>query len=90
MAHKLDVWLFAEHVGTLGLVNGRLGFEYAPEWLQRPNAMPLSCSLPLQTEPFDDHLARPFFAGLLPEGRMRQLIAQQLHVSGQNEFALLD
>jgi serine/threonine-protein kinase HipA len=90
MAHKLDVWLFSEHVGTLGLVNGRLSFEYAPEWLQRPNAMPLSCSLPLQTEPFDDHIARPFFAGLLPEGKMRQLIAQQLHVSGQNEFALLD
>ena len=41
-------------------------------------------------EPFDDHVTRPFFAGLLPEGKMRQLIAQQLHVSGQNEFALLD
>jgi serine/threonine-protein kinase HipA len=90
MANKLDVWLFTEHVGTLGLVNGRLGFEYAPEWLHRPNAMALSCSLPLQKEPFDDHIARPFFAGLLPEGKMRQLIAQQLHVSGQNEFALLD
>jgi serine/threonine-protein kinase HipA len=34
------------------------------------------------------NIARPFFAGLLPEGRMRQLIAQQLHVSGQNEFAI--
>ena len=90
MAHKLDVWLFKEHVGTLGLVNGRLDFAYTPEWLQRPNAMPLSCSMPLQTKHFDDHIARPFFAGLLPEGRMRQLIAQQLHVSGQNEFALLD
>ncbi|NBO41544.1 MAG: type II toxin-antitoxin system HipA family toxin [Betaproteobacteria bacterium] len=90
VAHKLDVWLFNEHVGTLGLVNGRLDFAYAPEWLQRPNAMPLSCSMPLQTKHFDDHIARPFFAGLLPEGRMRQLIAQQLHVSGQNEFALLD
>lgn len=90
MANKLDVWLFAKHVGSLGLVNGRLGFEYAPEWLQSPHAMALSCSLPLQTEPFDDHITRPFFAGLLPEGKMRQLIAQQLHVSGQNEFALLD
>lgn len=90
MAHKLDVWLFTEHVGSLGLVNGRLSFEYAPEWVQSPNAMPLSCSLPLQIEPFDDHVTRPFFAGLLPEGKMRQLIAQQLHVSGQNEFALLD
>ena len=90
MAHKLDVWLFAEHVGTLELINGRIAFAYAPEWLESPNAMPLSCSLPLQMEPFDDHIALPFFSGLLPEGKMRQLIAQQLHVSGQNEFALLD
>lgn len=90
MAHKLDVWLFTEHVGSLGLVNGRLSFEYSAEWVQSPNAIPLSCSLPLQTAPFDDHVTRPFFAGLLPEGKMRQLIAQQLQVSGQNEFALLD
>ena len=69
MANKLDVRLFNELVGTLGLINGRLGFEYAPELLQRPNAMHLSCSLPLQTESFDDHIARPFFAGLLPEGK---------------------
>jgi serine/threonine-protein kinase HipA len=90
MAHKLDVWLFTEHVGTLGLVNGRLSFEYEPSWVRNPHAMALSCSLPLRTESFDDHVTRPFFAGLLPEGKMRQLIAQQLHVSNQNEFALLD
>lgn len=46
--------------------------------------------MPLRAEAFDDHLARPFFAGLLPEGKMRQLIAQQLQTSGQNDFALLD
>ena len=31
-----------------------------------------------------------FFAGLLPEGRLRRLIARQFRVSGQNDFALLD
>ena len=90
MPHKLQVWLFNEPVGTLGLVNGRLSFEYAQQWLQNPQAMAISCALPLQAATFDDHLSRPFFAGLLPEGKMRQLIAQHLHVSGQNDFALLD
>ena len=90
MPHKLQVWLFTEPVGTLGLVNERLSFEYAQAWLQNPKAMAISCALPLQATPFDDHLSRPFFAGLLPEGKMRQLIAQQLHVSGQNDFALLE
>ena len=90
MAHELEVWLFADRVGTLVLVDGRLIFCYAPDWLSQPGAVALSASLPLQAEPFDDHTTRPFFAGLLPEGRMRRLIAQQLQVSGQNDFALLD
>jgi serine/threonine-protein kinase HipA len=90
MTRELDVWLFADHVGTLALVEGRLNFWYAPGWLQQANAIALSCSLPLQTEPFDDDKSRPFFAGLLPEGHMRRLIAQQFQVSDQNDFALLD
>jgi serine/threonine-protein kinase HipA len=90
MAHELEVWLFADRLGTLALIDGRLSFRYADAWLKQPNAVALSCSLPLRTEPFDDRRTRPFFAGLLPEGRLRRLIAQQLQVSGQNDFALLD
>jgi len=90
MTNELEVWLFADRVGTLALIDGRLSFRYADDWLKRPNAVALSCSLPLQTEPFDDRRTRPFFAGLLPEGQLRRLIAQQLQVSGQNDFALLD
>ncbi|KAI5913900.1 type II toxin-antitoxin system HipA family toxin [Thauera sp. 2A1] len=90
MAHELEVWLFSERVGTLALVDGRLGFCYASGWLSRPNAVALSHSLPLRAEPFDDRATRPFFAGLLPEGQMRRLIARQFQVSGQNDFALLD
>ena len=90
MAHELEVWLFTDRVGTLALVDGRLSFCYAPGWLSLPNAVALSASLPLQAEPFNDRKTRPFFAGLLPEGQMRRLIAQQFQVSGQNDFALLD
>ena len=90
MAHGLGVWLFAEPVGTLALVDGRLNFCYAPGWLSQQDAVGLSASLPLQAEPFDDRTTRPFFAGLLPEGQMRRLIAQQFQVSGQNDFALLE
>ena len=90
MAHELEVWLFSDRVGTLSLVDGRLSFCYVPDWLSQPGAIALSASLPLQAEPFDDRNARPFFAGLLPEGQMRRLIAQQFQVSGQNDFALLE
>ncbi|MEN9375249.1 MAG: hypothetical protein RL710_406, partial [Pseudomonadota bacterium] len=90
MAHELEVWLFDHRVGTLTLLDGRLNFCYAHDWLSHKDTVALSASLPLQAEPFDDRKTRPFFAGLLPEGQMRRLIAQQFQVSGQNDFALLD
>lgn len=44
----------------------------------------------MQAEPFDDHKTRPFFAGLLPKGQLRRLLAQQFQISDHNDFALLD
>jgi serine/threonine-protein kinase HipA len=90
VTRELSVWLFANHVGTLTLIDGRMSFCYLAAWLQHPRAMALSASLPLQAEPFDDRQTRPFFAGLLPEGQMRRLLAKQFQVSNQNDFVLLD
>ena len=90
MTRQLSVWLFGTHIGTLSQIDGRLNFSYVSDWLNTSNAIPLSQSLPLQSETFGDRATRPFFSGLLPEGDKRKLIAQTLHVSKQNDFALLD
>ncbi|WGS88125.1 type II toxin-antitoxin system HipA family toxin [Methylomonas sp. UP202] len=90
MSYLLAVYLFDRRVGDLALVEGRLQFCYCADWLQHADAVPLSCSLPLQVEVFNDQQTRPFFAGLLPEGKLRQLIARQFQVSKQNDFALLN
>ncbi len=94
MARQLEVWLLGAHIGTLAQIDGRLSFAYAADWLTKGAASlgntPLSQSLPLRAEPFSERATRPFFAGLLPEGAKRKLIAQTLHVSRQNDYALLD
>ena len=90
MTRQLVVWLFGTQIGTLAQIDGRLNFSYESDWLNTSNSIPLSQSLPLQSDTFDDRATRPFFAGLLPEGDKRKLIAQTLHVSRQNDFALLD
>lgn len=77
--------MLGAHSGTLSQVEGRLSFAYAPGV-----SVPLSQSLPIRAEPFDDRAARPFFAGLLPEGGERKQIAKTLQVSTQNDYALLD
>lgn len=71
----LEVWLLNQHAGTL--------------WLAQPGSIALSVSLPLQAEPFADQACRPFFAGLLPEGELRQRIAQHCQISRSNDFGLL-
>ena len=85
MARHLEVWLLGAQVGILSQVDGRLSFAYAPG-----AATPLSHSLPLRAEAFDDRASRPFFAGLLPEGGKRKQIAKTLQISVQNDYALLD
>ena len=88
---RLTVHLNGEQVGTLDQDDsGLLEFRYAQQWLGRPNAMPLSRSLPLQSESFRGKHARPFFAGILPDEGPRQQIAAILGISERNDFAMLE
>ena len=88
-ATGLEVWLLNQRAGTLWLKDGELQFQYSALWLEQPQAIALSQSLPLQAEAFGDRACRPFFAGLLPEGQLRQRIAQQCQISRSNDFGLL-
>ena len=88
-ATGLEVWLLNQRAGTLWLKDGELQFQYSALWLEQPQAIALSQSLLLQAEPFGDRACRPFFAGLLPEGQLRQRIAQQCQISRSNDFGLL-
>jgi serine/threonine-protein kinase HipA len=88
---RLIVYLNGERAGILDEDDsGLLEFRYAPEWIGRLDAIPLSRSLPLQDEPFRGKHARPFFAGILPDEGPRQQIAAILGISERNDFAMLE
>ncbi|MFI5378951.1 MAG: type II toxin-antitoxin system HipA family toxin [Tepidisphaerales bacterium] len=88
---RLVVYLNSSATGILGQDDsGLLWFQYDTAWLNRPDAIPLSRSLPLQSKPFKGKLARPFFAGILPDEGPRGQIAAILGVSERNDFALLE
>jgi serine/threonine-protein kinase HipA len=88
---RLKVYLNGERVGVLDVDdNGLLEFCYAHEWTSRSDAVPLSRTLPLQSEPFRGKHARPFFAGILPDEGPRQQIAAILGISERNDFAMLE
>lgn len=89
MMDKLNVWVEAQHAATLTYSEGVLGFRYTAPWLESDSAIALSHSLPLQPETFEGTIVNAFFGGLLPEGRLRDLIARHQHVSTGNDFSLL-
>jgi len=91
MSKALDIYLLKQHVGRLTLDHKRkFLFQYEKAWTEHEYALPLSLSLPLQEAPFEDDVARAFFANLLPESDLRKMISRQLHVSEGNDFALLE
>ncbi len=90
MTRSLDVYLHHHLAGHLIQdEHGQLAFEYTESWLAS-GAIPLSHSLPLKRERFSRNECRGFFAGILPEANKRMMIAKNLGISGQNDFAMLE
>ncbi|ARN85090.1 type II toxin-antitoxin system HipA family toxin [Candidatus Nucleicultrix amoebiphila] len=91
MAKSLDVYLEDKFVGNLIQDNhGQMLFSYAEIWLENPNAIPLSQSLPLRKDRFSPKECRGFFAGILPEQSMRKTVATILGISSENDFSMLE
>src|ERR1700691_191105 len=91
MAKTLDVYLRSDLVGHLVQdAGGRMVFDYAESWLNKPGATPLSQSLPLRKKRFNRNECRGYFAGILPEEAKREIIARNLGISARNDFAMLE
>lgn len=86
---KLRVTANGAFVGTLEAIDGRWSFKYASDW----NAYALSPSLPLATREYRDsgdfRCVEWFFENLLPEGRLRELIASRDRIDPKDTWALL-
>ncbi|HLJ54326.1 MAG TPA: type II toxin-antitoxin system HipA family toxin [Chthonomonadaceae bacterium] len=91
MARSLDVYLLGQFVGRLAQnVHGDMEFQYDLTWLDQEDAVALSQSLPLRSEPFTRRECRGFFGGILPEGENRGIIARNLGISAANDLAMLE
>ncbi|HTP64686.1 MAG TPA: HipA N-terminal domain-containing protein, partial [Geobacteraceae bacterium] len=90
MNSKLAVLIDDRIVGTLWLdEKKRFCFQYDKTWAAI-SRIPLSLSLPLRDGPYHDDESHAFFANLLPEQRMREVIARNLGVSLGNDYGLLE
>ena len=88
---KLNVFFGNEKAGYIESTENRgVIFAYEKNYLKNKNAVPLSASLPLQTEEFSQNQCIPFFSGLLPEEDSRKKIADYLHISETSTLKLLE
>ncbi|MDE0308427.1 MAG: type II toxin-antitoxin system HipA family toxin [Acidiferrobacterales bacterium] len=91
MSRILDVFFSNKLVGYLTQKkSGQVTFEYSAQWLNDEHNFAISTSLPLGNEQFKQKQCRGFFAGILPEEYNRRLIARNLGISAQNDFAMLE
>jgi serine/threonine-protein kinase HipA len=86
----ITVYFYGEQVGLLTQDSlGKYTFQYDAEWLEAPRARPISQSLPLRHEVYEESECAGFFGGLLPEDYNRELIARNLGITAQNDYAML-
>jgi serine/threonine-protein kinase HipA len=75
-----------------GLIEQREGlysFKYEDEYLKLKNAMPVSLTLPLRAEPYEQKTMIPFFDGLIPEGWLLNIITDNWKINKNDRMSLL-
>ncbi len=86
---EFEIELLGKPCGILKIENERFGFRYLESYLAA-NEPPISVSMPLNEEGYSDERTFPFFENLLPEGQIRQLMAEQLKTAPNNFSQLLE
>ena len=89
MKRIAKVSISGQFVGYLEEEDGKTSFAYTSQWLARPDAQPVSLTLPLQMEPYTHSGLHPFFENLLPEGWLFDIASKKLKISKDDPFGML-
>lgn len=83
------VCLGGQRVGRIEETRSGARFSYDPDWLGRPDAAPVSLTLPLAAVPYEWPDLHPFFENLLPEGWFLEIAVRKLKIARDDPFGLL-
>ena len=62
---------------------------YHPDYLERPDAKPISLSLPLDEKPYHSKRLFPYFFNLLPEGSNKRALCTTHRIDADDYFSIL-
>jgi serine/threonine-protein kinase HipA len=83
------VRLDGQPVGSLSESGRTVTFVYDPAWLAKGDAVPVSLTLPLRSEPYVTEGLHPYFENLLPEGWLLEIATTKLKIGKDDAFGLL-
>ena len=86
---KAEIHMQERLAGILEERDNGYAFTYLPDYLDRADAMAISLTLPLQSEPFEDKRLFPFFDGLIPEGWLLDIAEQTWKLNSRDRMGLL-
>ncbi len=83
------VSLDGTRVGLIEETEAGTSFTYDEAWCARPDAVPVSLTMPVRREPYESRRLLPFFENLLPEGWLLDLVTMKLKIHKDDEFGIL-
>ena len=89
MSRRAEIRMQGRRVGVLVETDQGYRFQYDEAYAAESAAMPVSLSLPLQSEPFEDKRLFPFFDGLIPEGWLLDIAEKTWKLDPRDRMGLL-
>lgn len=86
---QAEVLVQCKTAGILKETEDGYSFSYLPEYLERPEAVAVSLTLPLRAEPYSSPVLFPFFDGLIPEGWLLDVVIHNWKINRNDRFGLL-
>lgn len=86
---RAQIRMFGQTAGHLTETDEGYTFVYAADYAANPENLPISCLLPLRTEPYHDKRLFPFFDGLIPEGWLLDIAEKTWKLDPRDRMGLL-
>lgn len=64
-------------------------FVYDSAYQAKPNAEPISLTMPLTDKPYVSNVLHPFFDGLIPEGWLLDIVEKNWKINDRDRMSLL-
>ena len=86
---KAEIKMHNDLAGWLSQDEHGYHFQYATDYLQSPEAKPISLTLPLQEDAFISNVLFSFFDGLIPEGWLLDIAEKNWKLNSKDRMGLL-